>query len=160
LTEHLYDRKAIEEILPHREPFLFVDRVVQLHPGKQVVAELDLKGGEPHFAGHFPGRPVMPGVLVSEAMVQTAGLLLALSAREGVPVLASVPEFVVLASLNVKFLEPAFPGEVLTLRATFERASGPLSRLAVSACVGRREIASGTVVLAEGKESLWNSSPS
>jgi 3-hydroxymyristoyl/3-hydroxydecanoyl-(acyl carrier protein) dehydratase len=148
----LYDRTTIEEILPHRPPFLFVDRVVQLVSGRRIVAELDLRQDEPHFRGHFPGRPIMPGVLVSEAMAQTAGLLLALSARTGNPLTPETPRLMVLAAVNVKFLHPAVAGESLKLQANFERTVGPLSHLAVSANVGRREVAAGTVVLAALKE--------
>ncbi len=148
----LYDRATIEEILPHRPPFLFVDRVVQFTSGQRIVSELDLKGDEPHFTGHFPGRPMMPGVLVSEAMAQSAGLLLALSARTGHPLTPETPRFMVLAAVNIKFLRPAVPGECLSLHASFERTIGPLSHLVVSAYTGRHEIATGTVVLAARKE--------
>lgn len=148
----LYDRTTIEEILPHRAPFLFVDRVVQFTSGQRIVAELDLRGDEPHFAGHFPERPMMPGVLVSEAMAQTAGVLLGLSARTGNPLTPETPKFMVLAAVNVKFLQPAVPGDCLSLQARFERTIGPLTHMAVSARVGRQEVASGTVVLAARKE--------
>ncbi|MFH0879843.1 MAG: 3-hydroxyacyl-ACP dehydratase FabZ [Lentisphaerota bacterium] len=153
MTSALYDRSTIEEILPHRPPFLFVDRVVQLTSGERIVAELDLRSSEPHFTGHFPGQPIMPGVLIAEALAQTAGLLLGLSARTGNPVTATTPTFVMLASVDVKFLKPAFPGETLTLRASLNRSLSSLSQLLVSASVGRREIASGTIVLAEKKRS-------
>lgn len=157
MTTPLYDRKAIEDMLPHRPPFLFVDRVLQLTPNQRVVAELDLKGDEPHFAGHFPGRPMMPGVLVSEAMAQTAGILVGLSGKDGKPPERDPNRFIILAAINVKFVKPAFPGDVLTLRASLERTVGQLSHLAVTAYVGKREVASGTVTLVEGKESQWNS---
>ena len=73
-------REQIEQILPHRSPFLFVDAVRELDAGKRILAELELRADEPHFEGHFPGRPIMPGVLIAEALAQTSGLLLALSA--------------------------------------------------------------------------------
>lgn len=66
----------IARILPHREPFLFVSRILEVHPNENIQAAWDLKGDEPFFAGHFPGRPILPGVLQVEAMAQ-AGLLLA-----------------------------------------------------------------------------------
>jgi 3-hydroxymyristoyl/3-hydroxydecanoyl-(acyl carrier protein) dehydratase len=96
---------------------------------------------------------MMPGVLVSEALAQTAGLLLALSARTGNPLTPETPRFMVLAAVNIKFLRPAVPGECLSLHARFERTIGPLSHLAVSAYATRHEIANGTVVLAARKES-------
>jgi 3-hydroxymyristoyl/3-hydroxydecanoyl-(acyl carrier protein) dehydratase len=148
MTSALHDRAVIEELLPHRAPFLFVDRVMQFTVGRRLLAELDLRGTEPHFAGHFPGRPMMPGVLVSEALAQTAGLLAALSARAGRPLSAADPRFMVLAAVNVKFLRPAVPGECLSLQADFERTLGPLYHFKVAARAGRSEIAAGTLVLA------------
>jgi 3-hydroxyacyl-[acyl-carrier-protein] dehydratase len=149
----LYDRAIIETILPHRPPFLFVDRVMALKPGERLEAERDLRPDEPHFAGHFPGRPLMPGVLVTEAMAQASGLLLALSGREGRPILPGPPGTIVLAAAQVKFVRPAVPGETLTLTAGFERSLGALYHFSVAAAVGRRAVASGTLVLAEWKES-------
>lgn len=148
----LYDRLVIEEILPHRAPFLFVDRVVHLIPGQRIVAELEPRGDEPHFAGHFPGRPIMPGVLVGEAMAQTAGLLVALSARVGHALTAETPRFMVLAAVNIKLLRPACPGDCISLHAHFERTIGPLFHFGASALVGRHEVATGTLVLAARKE--------
>ena len=148
----LYDRAAIETILPHRPPFLFVDRVTALKPGTRIEAERDLLPDEPHFIGHFPGRPLMPGVLVTEAMAQTSGLLLALSTQEGHPILPGQPGTIVLAAAQVKFVKPAVPGETLLLSASFERAFGVLYHFDVAAAVGRRTVASGTLVLAEWKD--------
>ena len=74
-----FGKDTVLKILPQRPPFLFVDRVLKLRPDDRIVAELDLTESLPHFAGHFPDRPVMPGVLVTEALAQTSGLLLGLS---------------------------------------------------------------------------------
>lgn len=147
----LYAREAIEAILPHRHPFLFVDRVMHLTPAQRITAELDLRRDAPWFAGHFPGHPMMPGVLVSEAMAQTAGLLVALSAKTGQPVTPVTPDFMVLTAVNIKFLRPALPGECLTLGATFERALGPLYHFTATARAGRQDVAAGTLVLTARK---------
>ena len=72
----IYDSSFIRELLPHQSPFLFVDRVMEIKTGEKIVAEKDLLPDEAFFAGHFPGRPLMPGVLVTEALAQTSGLLL------------------------------------------------------------------------------------
>ena len=69
------DHAAIERILPHRYPFLLVDRVLECHPGHSIRALKNVTYNEPYFPGHFPGRPVMPGVIIIEAMAQTAGIL-------------------------------------------------------------------------------------
>jgi len=73
------NREQIKEIIPHRDPFLFLDEVVELVPGEKVVALKAVKLEEPHFKGHFPGQPIMPGVLIVEALAQ-AGAVAALSA--------------------------------------------------------------------------------
>ena len=71
-----FDSRWIESVLPHRYPILLVDRVLELVPGERVVAVKNVTRNEPFFDGHFPGNPIMPGVLVIEAMAQSAGLLL------------------------------------------------------------------------------------
>lgn len=71
-----FDSKWIESVLPHRYPLLLVDQVLELEPGRRVVAIKNVTRNEPFFDGHFPGNPIMPGVLVIEAMAQTAALLL------------------------------------------------------------------------------------
>ncbi|HVM60837.1 MAG TPA: 3-hydroxyacyl-ACP dehydratase FabZ [Verrucomicrobiae bacterium] len=139
-----FENDAVREILPHRPPFLFVDRVTQLAPGRSIVAERLLRADEPQFAGHFPQRAIMPGVLVTEALAQTSGLLLGLSRSAAQPAGAMF----YLATSNMKFLSPAVPGETLTLRAESERDLGRLSRFAVEAAVGKRLVATGTITLA------------
>jgi len=140
------DREQIEQILPHRSPFLFVDRVRELDAGKRILAELELRAEEPHFAGHFPGRPIMPGVLIAEALAQTSGLLLALSAMER----GDDPggRMFYLARADVKWTEPAEPGQTLALEAQLQRELGPLVAFKVRAFTKRKDVASGTLTLA------------
>ena len=76
-----FTMEDILAILPHRPPFLFVDRVIKLVPDREIVAERAIRSDEPFFAGHFPGKPVMPGVLVTDALAQTSGLLWGLSKK-------------------------------------------------------------------------------
>jgi 3-hydroxyacyl-[acyl-carrier-protein] dehydratase len=138
--------EAIQRILPHRAPFLFVDRVRELAAGKRILAERELRDDEPHFAGHFPGRPIMPGVLIAEALAQTAGLLLALSAMERGEEPAG--RMFYLARADVKWTEPAVPGETLKLEAQLLRELGPLVAFKVRAFTRRKDVASGTLTLA------------
>lgn len=144
----LYLRGALEAILPHRPPFLFVDRVMQLEPDRRIVAELDLRADEPHFAGHFPGRPLMPGVLVTEALAQTSGLLLGLSRLQRDQAPPERPPIFFLAAVNVKFTHPAQPGDTLVLRAQTDRGFGGLFRFQVEAGCGRNVVATGNLTLA------------
>jgi len=150
----LYDISVIKEILPQRTPFLFVDRVTVLEEGEKITAEKDLLPGDTFFAGHFPGRPLMPGVLVSEALAQTSGLLLGFSAlEENHPTKKEKPNFF-LASLNMKYLTPAKPGETLRLEATLVKGFAGLYMFDVAAYAYETRIAKGTLTLAEEKNRL------
>ena len=118
----IYDASVIQEILPHRSPFLFVNRIVKFEMGKKIVAEKDLSPNEFFFVGHFPAKPIMPGVLVSEALAQTSGLLLGLTWKEKVkPGNQENPNLFFLANLSMKFLAPAKPGETLRLEASLKK---------------------------------------
>ncbi len=143
-----FEQDVVQSILPHRAPFLFVDRVLELVPGKLVIAERLLREEEPHFAGHFPQRRIMPGVLVTEALAQTSGLLLGLT-RKHAANQQPTGQLFFLAANQMKFLSPAVPGELLTLRAECERDLGTLSRFNVEATVGKRVIATGNITLAQ-----------
>jgi 3-hydroxymyristoyl/3-hydroxydecanoyl-(acyl carrier protein) dehydratase len=144
----LFTLEDILQVLPHRPPFLFVDRVLKLEPHKSIVAERSLRPGEPQFAGHFPGRPIMPGVLVAEALAQTSGLLLGLSDKLLAPEPPPWHKMFFLATTSLKYPHPAVPGEVLLLRATSDTRFGGLYRFNVEATVGRNLVASGLLTLA------------
>lgn len=139
----LYDLERIMSVLPHRPPFLFVDEVTRLDPGVSITARRTLRPEEPHFAGHFPGRPVMPGVLVTEALAQTCGLLMGLGAEP-----ADQTAIYFLAADNVKYTSPAGPGETLTLIAEKEAGHGVFLRFRVEALTRRKRIAAGSLTLA------------
>ena len=146
----MYDITVIKEILPHRSPFLFVDRVTKLKAPEEIVAEKDLSPDDHFFAGHFPGKPIMPGVLVSEALAQTSGLLLGLTWKEeGQFGNQKGPGFFLLASLNMKFSTPAKPGETLRLEANLKKRYGKLYLFEVAAYVANSQVAKGTLSLAE-----------
>jgi 3-hydroxyacyl-[acyl-carrier-protein] dehydratase len=152
-----YGLDDIQAILPHRPPFLFVDRVIKLAPDKEIIAERTIRDDEPYFAGHFPQKHIMPGVLVTDALAQTSGLLWGLSKKAAGAILAEepspvgdvvAPQIFFLASSTMKFNNPSFPGETLTLQAWSERSFGSLFSYSVEATVGRKLVAKGTLTLA------------
>jgi len=148
------DIAGILGILPHRSPFLFVDRVVELCLPDWISAERTLRPDEPFFQGHFPGRPVMPGVLVAEALAQTSGLLVGLALKSSsAPARPENPVFF-LTSVNIKFMMPAQPGDTLRLKAALKKRYGALYLFEVSAHVLNAHIAAGTLTLGEEKQPL------
>jgi len=116
------NREAIEEILPHRPPFLLIDEVLELEPGKRVVARREIRADDWWFAGHFPGRPVMPGVLTIEAIAQAGAVaVLADEANRGkLPFFAGIDD--------CKFKRIVEPGDVLSLECEFVRVRGPVAK--------------------------------
>jgi beta-hydroxyacyl-ACP dehydratase FabZ len=119
------DFRGVAERLPHRFPFLLVDRVLEFEDGVRLVAIKNVTVNEPFFPGHFPGRPVMPGVLICEAMVQAGGLLASLS-TDGVP----LDRGVVLAGIeHARFRRKVEPGDQLRLEVEILHKRRPLWRL-------------------------------
>lgn len=119
------DVREIARRLPHRFPFLLVDRVVEFDDGKRLVAIKNVTVNEPFFVGHFPGRPLMPGVLLCEALVQAGGLL-ANCSTDGVP----VGRGVVLAGLeHVRFRRKVEPGDQLRLEVELIHKRRPLWKM-------------------------------
>ncbi len=125
--------------LPHREPFRFVDWVLELAPGESALCTKTFAPEDPVFRGHFPGQPLVPGVLLAEALAQTAGLA---AGREGRPMLLS-------AIRGMKFPASARPGDVITLRARRLTTVGALWQFEVAADVDGRVVAEGQVVLSD-----------
>jgi len=115
----LINIEQIQKFLPHRFPFLLVDRVKEVHPGKSIVALKNVSCNEPFFQGHFPGKMIMPGVLIVEAIAQAGGILL----------FNSIPDpqrkFVVLTKIdNTKFRRQVVPGDQLKLEAEILKLKG------------------------------------
>ena len=150
--EHMrHDIEEIMAILPHRPPFLFVDRITDVIPGDLIVAEKDLSFDDPAFKGHFPDNPIMPGVLVAEALAQTSGLLLGMEWKEKAPSMLESEHHLVLAHVNVKFFLPAKPGETLRLKANMKKNYGKFYLFDVAAYTGNNRIAKGSLTLAMEK---------
>ena len=117
-----FGKDVIEAILPHRDPFLLIDEVMELEPGRRVVARRNVSADDWWFAGHFPARPVMPGVLIVEAMAQTGA--------------------------DCRFKRVVEPGDVLTLTCDIDTVRGPIGRGKATAHVGDALAARGTLTFA------------
>jgi 3-hydroxyacyl-[acyl-carrier-protein] dehydratase len=129
----MLDIHRILEKLPHRYPFLLVDRVTELEEGVRITALKNVTINEPFFGGHFPHRPVMPGVLMLEALAQTAALLVYSSMADGLGP-NSVTYFVGID--GARFKRPVEPGDQLVLRAELLRAKSRIYKFKTSAHVG------------------------
>src|SRR6202020_1489324 len=104
------ERSEIETLIPHRPPFLWIDRVEELEPGARCVAVKFVDPANPAFAGHFPTKPILPGVFLIEAVAQTAGVMLG-SATQGVSAKSSEGVALLAAVNRFKFLKPVTPGQ-------------------------------------------------
>jgi 3-hydroxyacyl-[acyl-carrier-protein] dehydratase len=140
-----FGRDVIETIIPHREPFLFLDEVLELEPGQRVVARLAVTGDEWFFPGHFPGRPIMPGVIMVEALAQCGAVaVLAEPANRG--------KLALFAGIDdVRFKRIVGPGDELTLTCEVEAVRGPVGKGKVTARVGSELAVRGTLTFAVGE---------
>ena len=140
------DTKAIQAVLPHRYPFLLVDRVDSVTADK-IVARKMVTANEPFFAGHFPGHPIMPGVLIVEALAQAGALLVAPQVG-----FDSARDAIFLMSLDkVKFRRPVVPGDMLVLEVVPLRRGGAVWKLRGQAKVGDAVVAEAELVAGLGK---------
>ena len=129
------ERIDIENVIPHRAPFLWIDRVEELDPGVRCVAVKWIDPEEPALRGHFPTRPILPGIFLIEAMAQTAGVMLGAAAPPepgATPLLAAVNRF--------KFLKPVLPGQELRIVTT------KLTEVGKMACIEGKVTVNGVTV--------------
>jgi 3-hydroxyacyl-[acyl-carrier-protein] dehydratase len=139
------DINAILRQLPHRYPFLMVDRVLECVPGRHIRAIKNVTINEPFFPGHFPHRPVMPGVMILEALAQTAGIL-AFRTADVVP--DEQTRFFFVGIDAARFRKPVEPGDQLVLKATFQRAMRGIWKFGTVAEVDGREVCSAEMMVA------------
>jgi 3-hydroxyacyl-[acyl-carrier-protein] dehydratase len=139
------DVTRIRQLLPHRYPFLLVDRVVELEPNKRVLAYKNITQNEPCFTGHFPDRPIMPGVLIIEALAQAGGLLTQLS-HEGD---TAGRMFYMVKVDNARFNSMVVPGDRLDLEVSLKRLIRNVAIYCGVASVDGKQVACADIVCAE-----------
>jgi beta-hydroxyacyl-ACP dehydratase FabZ len=140
-SEITLDINQIQKILPHRPPFLLVDRVLEMEPGKRIVGIKNVTMNEPFFAGHFPNFPVMPGVLIIEAMAQTGGLLLLQDESD------PARKLVFFAAIEeAKFRRPVVPGDQLRLEMEMLSRRSAFCRMKGQALVNGQVAAEATLM--------------
>jgi len=142
----MMDVNQIREYLPHRYPFLLVDRVVELTEGESIVAYKNVTVNEPFFNGHFPDQPVMPGVLIVEAMAQAAGIL-------GFKTMGKTPQdgsmYYFVGSDKLRFKKPVVPGDKLELFAQILSEKRGIWKFEVRAEVDGKIVSSATILCAD-----------
>jgi 3-hydroxyacyl-[acyl-carrier-protein] dehydratase len=148
LSEYLLDIDQIRDMLPHRYPFLLVDRVVECVPGEHLTAIKNVTINEPFFQGHFPQKPVMPGVLIIEALAQASGLLAFITAGDerDDDVL-----FMFVGIDGARFKRPVLPGDQVELRTRLLRHRRDVWKFATEAVVDGNRAAMAELMVAPGR---------
>lgn len=151
MTDIVLDIQEILSRLPHRYPFLLVDRVLEIEPGKRIKALKNVTYNEPFFTGHFPQKPVMPGMLILEAMAQ-ASALLAFKSFE----IADISQklFYFTSVDKARFRCPVVPGDQLFLDVSFDRARAGMFKSIGKAYAGNKLAVEATVMCAMREEAL------
>ena len=137
--------EKITELLPHRYPFLLVDRITELEPGKRVVGIKNVSCNEPFFQGHFPGNPIMPGVLIVEAMAQVGGVLARLSIEDKLE-RGDWDSIYFMSMDKVKFRRPVVPGDQIVFEVKTLRTGSKVWKIAGKAFVLESLVAEAELV--------------
>ena len=140
---------VIRELLPHREPFLMLDEVIECKPHESVTAVKNVAADEPHFAGHFPGNPVLPGVLIIESMAQAGGILSHISNAD----LEPKPLYMLARVEDARFRRPVVPGERLVIRVDADKVKRGMWWYRCEAKVDDQVVAQATIICAPGGDS-------
>jgi 3-hydroxyacyl-[acyl-carrier-protein] dehydratase len=147
-TPQSLNLEEIVRILPHRYPFLLVDRILSLELGKRIVGMKNITINEPFFQGHFPGRPIMPGVLIIEALAQVGGILALLS----FPEYLGNPSIFLMGLDKVRFRKPVVPGDQLILELESLRSGKKFWKMHGKAMVDRVLVTEGELMAALGHQ--------
>jgi 3-hydroxyacyl-[acyl-carrier-protein] dehydratase len=143
------ERSEIETLIPHRPPFLWIDRVEELEPGARCVAVKFVDPANPVFAGHFPAKSILPGVFLIEAVAQTAGVMLGSAVPEGSA--KSNPGMALLAAVNhFKFLMPVTPGQTLRIETKKLTEVGSMACIGGTVWVNEEMVANGELSVVTG----------
>ncbi len=148
IDEFVLDAGRIMELLPHRYPFLLIDRITACRPGESITALKNVTANEPFFQGHFPGRPIMPGVLVIEAMAQAGGVLSHLTLGEVDP----KPLFFLAGVKNARFRRTVLPGDQLVVQVDVEKIKRGIWFYKCSAEVGGQTAVTADITCAPGAQ--------
>ncbi|MCB0333961.1 MAG: 3-hydroxyacyl-ACP dehydratase FabZ [Bdellovibrionales bacterium] len=144
--EVIFDVKEIQETLPHRYPFALLDKIIEFEAGRRIVGVKNVTMNEPFFTGHFPSVPVMPGVLILEAMAQAAAFLAMKSGLEGQGL-----DLYLVGAQDMKWKRQVVPGDTLLLEIELHKHKGPMWVVNAKAYVDGEVVASGRVSAAEVK---------
>ena len=146
INKSMLDAKRIMELLPHRYPFLLIDRITACQPGESITALKNVSVNEPAFQGHFPGRPIMPGVLIIEAMAQAGGVLSHVTLGDVDP----KPLFFLAGVKNARFRRTVLPGDQLTVQVDVEKIKRGIWFYKCSASVDGQLAVSADITCAPG----------
>ena len=146
--EKVYDIEKIMDILPHRYPFLLIDRIIEIIPGEKIVALKNVTINEPFFQGHFPGVPIMPGVLIVEAMGQAGGML----AFSSAPQENKNAILYFMGMDKVRFRKPVVPGDQLLIEAKILKQRSKAIKMSGIATVEEKLVAEAELMASIGEK--------
>jgi len=143
-----YDIKKIMDLLPHRYPFLLIDRIIEFEKGKNITALKNVTINEPFFQGHFPGHPIMPGVLIVEAMAQAGGVLTILSLPDELQ-----GQLIYFMGIDkVKFRKPVVPGDQIVFNVKTLKQRAKVIKMAGIAYVDEKKVAEAELMASLGEK--------
>ncbi len=146
--DNTFDIQKIMNLLPHRYPFIMIDRILELVPGEKVIALKNVSINEPFFQGHFPGSPIMPGVLIIEAMAQAGAML----AAESLPEEEQGSLIYFMGMNKVKFRKPVVPGDQIIFEIKFLKQRAKVFKMSGMAFVDEKLVAEAELMASFGEK--------